>query len=95
MASMGLLQSPYLQSQDESPTSYLQASSAQALQFSNSKRTLSMIGAFESFGVPFRQCQEPTPETLTYALFVRRALIALPHYDFALKGRYDKFSYTF
>ena len=23
------------------------------------------------------------------------ALIALPHYDFALKGRYDKFSYTF
>ena len=23
------------------------------------------------------------------------ALIALPHYDVALKGRYDKFSYTF
>ena len=27
--------------------------------------------------------------------FANEALIALPHYDFALRGRYDKFSYTF
>ena len=31
-----------------------------------------MIGASESFGVLFGQRQEPTPETLTYALSVRR-----------------------
>ena len=35
----------------------------------------------------------PTLTVTQQRLFL--ALIALPHYDIALKGRYDKFSYTF